>query len=190
MLLLSLCKDWTHGIVTDTIRRRSSGISACLRLRAGVGRLGRKDSYQRRLRRPTQRDCTCALAFFISPPLAGTDAGEPSDCSSSSSVPANIAMAFLPFYRFFVSAESHGRHLPLPFCAGNREDKSDRKPSSRGAYNRGSSSFATKIYKFHPGILHIYKMSLPLKRTIRRRRRVCRLCSILNSGKNLRCKAQ
>ena len=31
---------------------------------SGRGWLGRKDSYQRRLRRPTQRDCTCALAFY------------------------------------------------------------------------------------------------------------------------------
>ena len=42
---------------------------------------------------------------------------------------------------------------------------------------------AIKKLKYIAALLHIYKMSLPLKRTIRRKRRVCRLCFHTNSGK-------
>ena len=69
-------------------------------------------------------------APFYFPPLAGTGAGE--RCRFLIR-PDKYAMAFLRFTVFFRFGGTHGRHLPLPFCAetGRLNPTENRLPEER-----------------------------------------------------------
>ena len=77
------------------------------------GRLGRKDSYHLKAREAGRWSCTCALAFFIPPPLAGTGAGE--SMSLPSPVPTNMLRSFFRFTGLSTSAK------PLSDASGRRK---------------------------------------------------------------------
>ena len=133
-------------------RYNSEAILRNLRLPAAScrRRLGRKDSLDRRLGRPVGWTTPAPSPFYF-PPCR--DRRRRIDVASSS-VPANMRWSSSRFTVFSFRRDVCPT-LPAAVLCRNREDKSDRKPSSGGAYNRGSSSFAIKIYKSHPGILHI-----------------------------------
>ena len=86
------------------------------------GRLGRKNSYHLKARKAGRWSCTCALAFFISPPLAGTGAGE--SMSLPSPVPTNMLRSLFRFTGLSTSAKplsdaSGRRRCPCP-CSRRR----------------------------------------------------------------------